>query len=350
MTTPRAAVSDEALYEALLARDTAWEGVAFVGVRTTGIFCRLSCAAKKPKRENCRFFSSVGEALEAGFRPCLRCRPLEPKTTSSVVDRLLWALETEPARRWCSDDVRRLGIDPSTARRQFRARYGVSFIGLARARRLGEALRALREGDSVISAQQVAAWNSPSGFRDAFHRALGAAPAKARAGVALYSAWLETPLGPMLAVADDEALRLLEFADMPGLEAEVERLRRVTGARVVPAEVKPLAALRRQLGAYFSGQRLTFDVPLSPLGTDFEKSVWRALCDIGPGQTRSYSEVARGLGRPKAARAVARAVGANPLTIVVPCHRVVGADGSLTGYAGGLPRKQWLLAHELREG
>lgn len=343
-----ALTNSEVLYGALLARSTAYEGLAFVGVRTTGIFCRLTCAAKKPKRENCEFFSDVRSAMVAGYRPCLRCRPLASSTAAPVVDALLAALEAEPDKRWRSEDVRALGLDPSTARRQFRARYGMTFVELARARRLGQAFRALRDGQRVIEAQQAADWESGSGFRDAFKKVLGAPPAKAKGAAVLFSDWVETPLGPMLAVGDEAALHLLEFADRRGLERELVRLRTKLGAAITPGKTRPLAAVREALRGYFSGERLDFDVPLVVHGSDFEQRVWRALERIPPGETRSYADVARAVGRPTAVRAVARAVGANQLALLIPCHRVIGADGALTGYAGGLARKQWLLQHEAR--
>lgn len=348
MDTSHHSRNDDALYEALLARSTEHEGLAFVGVRTTGIFCRLTCAARKPKRENCEFFDDVRAAMVAGYRPCLRCRPLAASTASPVVEKLLSALEAEPLKRWRSSDVRALGVDPSTARRLFRARYGVTFMELARARRLGQAFRELREGKAVIEAQQAAEWESGSGFRDAFRRVLGAPPAKAKGAAALFSDWVETPLGPMLAVGDEAAVHLVEFADRRGLERELVRLRARLGAVITPGRSPALAQVKRELGAYFAGTRLEFSTRLAASGSAFERSVWAQLARIPPGETRSYAQVAQAVGRPSAVRAVARAVGANQLALLVPCHRVIGADGSLTGYAGGLARKQWLLEHEAR--
>lgn len=337
---------DGALYRALLAKDPAYEGVCVVGVRTTGIFCRLTCTAKKPRRENCEFFRDARSAMVAGYRACLRCRPLAASTASPVVERLLSAVEAEPSRRWRSADVRALGLDPSTARRLFRARFGMTFVEFARTRRLGQALRELRGGASVIEAQQAADFESGSGFRDAFRKVLGAPPARAGAAAVLFATWVETPLGPMLAVADEDALRLLEFADRRGLEKEVERLRRRTGAAITPGRTAALARVEAALSAYFRGSDVSLAVPCAQAGSDFERRVWGELSRIPAGQTRTYGQVAQAVGRPTAVRAVARAVGKNQLALVVPCHRVVGTDGKLTGYAGGLARKRWLLSHE----
>jgi AraC family transcriptional regulator of adaptative response/methylated-DNA-[protein]-cysteine methyltransferase len=196
-------------------------------------------------------------------------------------------------------------------------------------------------------AQLDAGFESGSGFRDAFARIMGAAPVS-RSARALFAAWLDTPLGPMLAVADEKALHLLEYTDRRGLERQIERLRAGVGGGIVPGRTAPIAEIEAELAGYFDGRSTWFATPLARRGSPFEESVWSALVAIPPGQTRSYSELAQTIGRPRAVRAVARANGANPFAIVVPCHRVIGADGALVGYGGGLARKRWLLDHERR--
>ncbi|HEX7040218.1 MAG TPA: trifunctional transcriptional activator/DNA repair protein Ada/methylated-DNA--[protein]-cysteine S-methyltransferase [Trueperaceae bacterium] len=333
-------------YQAMLRRDPEYEGVFYVGVRTTGVFCRPTCPARKPRFENCAFFATAKDALHAGFRPCLRCRPLShPNEVPEVVRRLVAAVEAEPEKRWRDADFRALGVDVGTARRAFKRRFGMTFVAYARARRMGLALRSLREGGTVIEAQLQAGYESASGFRDAFNRIIGSSPSAAE-GPVLTAAWLDSPLGPMLAVADDDGLVLLEFVDRRGLETELRRLR--AKAAIVPGTNAVLESIEVELSEYFAGRRCEFATPLKPLGSEFQRSVWRELGRIPPGETRTYGQVAAALGRPTAFRAVARANGANQLSIVIPCHRVVNADGSLGGYGGGLPRKQWLLAHERR--
>jgi AraC family transcriptional regulator of adaptative response/methylated-DNA-[protein]-cysteine methyltransferase len=163
----------------------------------------------------------------------------------------------------------------------------------------------------------------------------------------LLAGTLETPIGKMLAVADSAGLRLLEFASRPKLPAELLRLERRFGVvGFGPAPI--IETLREQLAAYFAGERSGFDIALAQPGTAWQASVWDALAKIPAGETRTYGGVAKALGRPEAARAVASANGANTLSILVPCHRLVGADGSLVGYGGGLERKRWLIAHERR--
>ena len=333
-------------YEALLAKRSEYEGVFYVGVTTTGVFCRPTCPARKPKLENCEFFRTAKEALLASFRPCKRCRPLShPGHVTELVQRLVEAVEAEPDRRWRDEDFRALSFDASTARRGFKKRFGMTFVEYARARRMSLALQQLKGGESVIGAQLATGYASGSGFRRAFSRTLGTAPSRHKQRV-LTLGQFDTPLGPMLAVADERALHLLEFADRRGLEGELERLHRETDAAIVPGCAEPLCLIERELGQYFAGALREFKTPTARRGSPFQQSVWEALTRISFGETRSYTDVAVEVNRPSAARAVARANGANVLALVVPCHRVIGADGAPCGYGGGVTRKAWLLEHE----
>jgi AraC family transcriptional regulator of adaptative response/methylated-DNA-[protein]-cysteine methyltransferase len=335
--------ADNILYDALLARDPSWNGLAFVGVRSTGIFCRLTCPARKPRRENCTFFPTPAACLSAGYRPCLRCRPLGGD--GPVVAGLLAALEADPGRRWREDDLVALGHDPSTVRRAFRRAMGTTFLEVARMRRLAEAGRALARGARVIDAQLEAGFESPSAFRDAFARLLGQAPGTLPARPWLRADWIATPLGPMIAVADDRALQILEFADRPALPGELARLRSDAKGDLGVGRSAATERVEAWLSAYFDG-RSEPELPLAPGGTPFQQTVWSELREIPFGQTVSYAHLAARIGRPGAVRAVARANGANRIAIVIPCHRVIGADGGLTGYGGGLWRKERLIAHE----
>ena len=332
------------LYQALLDRDPAYDGRVFVAVSSTGIFCRLTCPARKPRRENCTFHTSVGACLAAGYRACLRCHPMADD--DPLLTRLLAALEARPAHRWTEADVAALGIDPSTARRAFRRRYDITFLEMARLRRLHEGFVTLREGGRVIEAQLDAGFASASAFRAAFARLMGRAPGKPGRDVALRADWIATPLGDMIAVGCRERLHLLEFAERRALPGELRRLARRMGGEIGIGRSDPVAQVAGELAAYFAGQGARFDTPLALHGSEFALAVWQALREIPKGETRSYAALARALGRPDAVRAVARANGANQLAIVVPCHRVLGSDGALTGYGGGLWRKQRLLEIE----
>lgn len=339
----------DTMYRALVNRDSSFEGIFYVGVRTTGIFCRPTCTAKKPARENVDFFSTASDALHGGYRPCLRCHPMDPdKRPPKLIERLRAEVERAPDGRLTDKELTALSIDPSTARRQFKRHYGMTFQAYYRARRLGLALREVKRGGRVDQIQNGSGFESASGFRDAFTRIFGESPTNAKTQGGLFAERIETPLGAMLAIADDEGLRLLEFVDRRAMERELSILRRRLRTNVVPGEHKHLTAVREQLAEYFSGKRVEFDVPLAPVGSRFQLRAWEILQKIPAGETRSYSWMAEKLGDPNARRAVGHANGSNMLCIIIPCHRVIRADGTLCGYGGGLWRKKWLLDHEQR--
>ncbi|MEX3008384.1 bifunctional transcriptional activator/DNA repair enzyme AdaA [Hoeflea sp. TYP-13] len=339
--------NDDDLYNALLNRDPAYEGRAYAGVVSTGIFCRLTCPARKPKRENCRFFETVAACVEAGFRACKRCRPLEPAARADpTISKLIDALDADTARRWTETDIVNLGCDPSTARRAFKRQFGVTFLEMARLYRLRDGFGTLSAGGRVIDAQLEAGFSSPSGFRAAFAKLLGQAPADFTGKETLKADWIETPIGAMIAVADRRSLHLLEFVDRKALPAELNKLRQAARGDLGIGRYEPTERIEAELADYFDGKNARFETPLTLHGSPFTRHVWHELLRIPPGQTRSYSEIAAAIGRPTATRAVARANGANQIALVVPCHRVIGADGSLTGYGGGLWRKQKLIELE----
>ena len=200
----------------------------------------------------------------------------------------------------------------------------------------------------MIDAQLSSGYESGSGFRDAFSRILGAAPSRIGNDKVLKASWLDTLLGPMLAIGDEQALYLLEFVDRRGLEKEVERIRQKTKLAIIPGCTKPISLVENELNQYFEGKLKVFKTPLFFLGTPFQKRVWQELQKIPLGETRSYSDIAAAIGRPAAFRAVAQANGANQIAIIIPCHRVINANGEIGGYGGGLIRKKWLLNHEAR--
>jgi AraC family transcriptional regulator of adaptative response/methylated-DNA-[protein]-cysteine methyltransferase len=335
------------LESAVLGRRADYDGLFVVAVTTTGVFCRPTCPSRKPRRENMEFFGTPEEAVRAGFRACLRCRPAEsaepePAWAADLVRRV----ESADAPRLHADDLRALGLSPERVRRWFRRRHGMTFHAYARARRLSGALDDLRRGgiDDAVAASGFA---SHSGFRTAFARLFGGPPGRLRAAEAVVVTSFESPLGPLVAGATPRGVCLLEFSDRRMLETELRDLSRRLGA-VVPGSNAHLDALEAQLPEYFSGRRSAFEVPLDLVGTPFQKTVWEALLRIPFGATRSYGSLAREVGRPGASRAVGRANGQNRVAIVVPCHRVVHEDGTLGGYGGGLRRKQHLLDLERR--
>ena len=322
--------------------DASYDGLFVLGVRTTGVFCRPSCPARKPKPEHVEFFARPNDALVAGYRPCLRCRPLEDRAPAWVV-RLLDLIERRPDVRVRERDLRAMGLEPARVRRYFTAHYGLTFQAYGRARRLGRAFGRIRDGEPLDEAVFATGYESHSGFRDAFQKTFGQPPGRAADAGCIQLAWIVTPLGPMIAGATDAGACLLEFTDRRQLEHQLDTLRRRFTAALAPGEHPHLTALTTELAEYFAGARRRFSVPVDAPGTPFEERVWRALREIPYGETRSYQDVARAVGSPAAVRAVGRANGMNRLAIVIPCHRVVNKNGDLGGYGGGLWRKRRLL-------
>lgn len=337
----------DTLYAALLARDTSFDGQVFVGVSSTGVFCRLTCPARKPKQENTTFFGTVGECVASGFRACKRCHPLEPMALADpAIASLLAALDERPEYRWRERDIERMGLDLSTVRRSFKRQFGMTFLEMARQRRLRDGFEALVDGGAVIDGQLDAGFDSASAFRAAFLKLLGKAPGNLSANPMLFADWVQTPLGDMVSVTNTSQLHLLEFFDRRALPKELERLNRFAKGRLGIGRTEPAMQIKEELAAFFGGTSTGFQTPLAYHGSDFSAAVWDALREIPAGTTRSYGDIAARIGRPSAVRAVARANGANQIALVIPCHRVIGADGSLTGYGGGLWRKQKLLEIE----
>lgn len=339
--------SRRVMLAAFSARDASFDGVFFTAVKTTGIFCRPTCPARSPKPENVEFFGTARDATFAGYRPCKRCFPLVPSGQAPDWLRpLLDEVEAEPAKRWRDADLRERGLTPERVRRWFQQEHGMSFHAYNRGRRLGLALARLGDGGDLLTTGLDAGWESASGFSAAMAQLAGRSPGRTRDATVVRVRRLLTPLGPMVAGAVDEGLCLLEFAERRMLGRQFETLRRRLDAVLTPGDHPHLATIETELAAYFAGADAGFSVPLMNPGTDFQLAVWSELKRISRGATTSYGALAARLGRPTAARAVARANGANRIAIVIPCHRVVGADGSLTGYAGGTWRKQRLLELE----
>jgi AraC family transcriptional regulator of adaptative response/methylated-DNA-[protein]-cysteine methyltransferase len=336
----------QTLYRALVEKDAAFDGLFFAGVTTTGIFCRPVCTARKPKRDHVVFYPSARDALLAGYRPCKVCRPMAPPDETPEAVRVLLAdLAADPSLRLRDADLRARGIEPAGLRRWFKRHHGMTFQGYQRALRLGVAFGQMKHGESATAAALDTGWESLSGFGEAFKALTGAAPTRVR-GTVITVARIETPLGPMLGGAAEEGLCLLEFVDRRMIETQLARLKKLFKAALVPGQSPHLDRLAGELLRYFDGTLSEFTVPLDLRGTPFQTRVWNALRTIPYGSTRSYGEQARRIGEPAAVRAVARANGDNRIAIIVPCHRVVGADGALTGYGGGVWRKRWLLDHE----
>lgn len=334
-------------YEALVSRDPKFVGIYFVGVKTTGIFCISTCRARKPKRENVVFYDDMKDLLKHGYRPCKVCKPSEvaDQPPADIVAALAM-LKTSPIHKVSDSELRAAGIQPEKVRRWFNTRHGMTFQAYQRMVRINTAFQNLKAGTKISDTAYEAGYESLSGFAYTFKKITGASPSNSKSQQTILMDRITTPLGPMYVCATDQGICLLEFTDRRMLETEFEDLQRRLQAVILAGANKHTKQLKSELAEYFERSRTTFDVSLHTPSTPFRQQVWELLQDIPYGSTVSYKEQAVKLGNENAVRAVANANGHNRVAIVIPCHRVIGSDGSLTGYAGGLDRKRWLLRHE----
>jgi AraC family transcriptional regulator of adaptative response/methylated-DNA-[protein]-cysteine methyltransferase len=335
---------EERMYRALLEKDASFEGAFFVGVKTTGIFCRPTCAAKKPKRENVEFYPSAREAILSGYRPCRKCRPLEIKEkTPDCIERVLNLIDRAPHRRFKDSELREKGLDPIFLRRWFKRFHGLTFQAYLRSLRIGLSLKQIQNGEKVTDVAFDHGYESLSGFTGAFKKNIGNSPKKDSTKNIIRITRFQTPIGQMLAGGTEQGICLLEFADRRMLETELGILRRLLNAHILYGVAPHFKILEKELLEYFAGNRKEFSVPLVSPGTAFQQKVWNILRAIPYGATRSYRQQADIIGNPQAVRAVAGANGDNRIAIIIPCHRVIGENGKMVGYGGGIWRKQYLL-------
>lgn len=339
---------DSERWDAIVGRDARADGAFFYGVRTTGVFCRPSCASRLPRRENVDFFASADSARTAGYRECKRCQPDGLPREIEIVKRACAALDADPQQRLTlaqlSDAVH---VSPFHLQRLFKRVVGVSPRQYQAARR-GASLRdALQRGADVTRATVDAGFGSPSRMYESASAELGMAPSAYRkkgAGLTVYYASAPTPLGQVLVAATAKGLCKIAFGDDAAVLADEVR------AEFANADLRDddryIAPFLAQIDAYLHGTRQHVELPLDIAATAFKQRVWDALQRIPYGETRSYSDIAEAVGSPRAVRAVASACATNPVALAIPCHRVVGKSGALAGYRWGLGRKAALLAVE----
>ena len=340
-------LSPEIMYQASVNKNPDFEGVFWMGVKTTGIFCRATCTARKPKPENVEFFTSTKDAILKGYRPCKVCKPLEnPDETPEGIQHLLNELAADPSLKFRDYDLVKRGLEPATVRRWFMKHHGMTFHAFQRMFKLNSAFKKLNLGGNVTDTAFESGYESLSGFNESFKNIFGVSPKHSKSEKVVDLKRIETPLGTMIACADEKGICMLEFSDRKALPTELKEISKHFNANIIQGENPHFTTLEDELAEYFAGKRRDFSVPLSPVGTQFQKNVWEVLRQIPYGTTRSYQEQANILGNPKAVRAVANANGLNKISIIIPCHRVIGTNGTLTGYGGGIWRKQKLLELE----
>ncbi len=334
-------------YEALVNREERYTGIFFVGVKTTSVFCIPTCRARKPKKENVEFFTHFKDALHNGYRPCKICKPTEnAHEMPGLVCRAIELVKDSPKQKVKDAHLREQDISPEVVRRWFKKHYGMTFQAFQRMYRVNNAFQELKAGNRTTSTAFKNGYESLSGFGYTYKKIMGESPVNSTAKNLILINRFTTPLGPMFVCATHQGVCLLEFVDRRMLETEFKDLQRLLCAKIIAGDNEHMECAKVQIGEYFSGVRSEFDFPLHTPGTEFQQSVWNALHDIPYGATATYQEQANRLNNPKGVRAVAAANGMNRVAIAIPCHRVIGSDGKLTGYAGGLERKKWLLDHE----
>lgn len=340
-------LSPEIMYSASCDKNPDFEGVFWMGVKTTGIFCRPTCTARKPKPENVEFFSNTKDAILKGYRPCKVCKPLEnPDGTPEGIQKILDELSADPSQKFKDYDLVQRGLEPAAVRRWFLKHHGITFHAFQRMFRLNSAFKKLNSGENVTDTAFESGYESLSGFADSFKSTFGVSPKNSKAEKVIDLKRIETPLGTMIACADEDGICLLEFSDRKALPTELRDIARHFNATILQGNNPHFVMLEKELSEYFDGKRKDFTVPLSPVGTSFQREVWQVLRNIPYGKTRSYLEQATALGKAAAVRAVANANGMNKISIIIPCHRVIGSNGQLTGYGGGVWRKKMLLDME----
>ncbi|BBC73708.1 bifunctional transcriptional activator/DNA repair enzyme protein Ada [Altererythrobacter sp. B11] len=336
-------IEAEDAWAAVLRRDRAYDGRFVTGVLSTGIYCRPSCAARHPRRENVRFFANGESAREAGLRPCLRCLPDDAARDGQAVLAAIAAIKDAATPPALVDLAATAGYSPSHFQRIFKRATGLSPAEYSRALRRERAGDALSGGDSVTGALYEAGYGAASRFYADNKERMGMAPSvwkNGGRGVAIHWAVVDTTLGPMLVAATEKGVCRLSFG-----EGEAELRARFPAAELVEGG-EAFAALLAAVVAEVERPGLGADIPLDVQGTAFQEKVWRELRRIPPGETRSYAEIAAAAGNPGAVRAAGSANGANHVSVLIPCHRVIRSDGSLGGYAWGLEIKRELLARE----
>jgi len=335
---------EDFMYQALVNRDSSLEGIFYFGVRTTGIFCRPTCSARKPKKENVDYFDSVQTALDSGYRPCKVCTPLtKAGEAPDWLRNLFDEVHAAPEESYKDEDLLLRQIDPARVRRWFQKHHDMTFHAYIKALRVNRAFEKMKNNQDVTSTAFDSGYDSLSGFHQAFSDTTGFSPSQSKNQSLVNITRLSTPLGQMYAGASEQGLCLLEFIDRKMIDDQIAQLQKQLKARFVTGVNQHLTALETQLAEYFAAKRQKFDIALDVRGSEFQQKAWQALQQIPYGETRSYQQQAVAIGNEKAVRAIASANAKNRISIVIPCHRVIAKDGGLAGFGGGVWRKKYLL-------
>lgn len=347
---PQTRPADDVCWHAVIDRDKSYNGRFVFAVRSTGVFCRPSCPARRPRRENVTFFDLPRDAEAAGFRACLRCRPLDsgsPEEQAKLVEQACRIIEASPERLSLDALGKEVGVSPFHLQRTFKRLMGISPRQYGEAHRSSRLKKGLQGGDSVTGAMYDAGYGSSSRLYESAHDVLGMTPSRYRRGgegMKIAYTTLQSRLGRLLVAATERGICAVSLGDSD------EQLLFELGGEYPGAEIHRddpgLGTWASAVLEYVDGTQTSADLPLDLAATAFQHRVWEELRTIPYGSTRSYGEIARSIGEPGAARAVAQACASNRVALLIPCHRVVREGGAPGGYRWGIERKRALLRQE----
>lgn len=343
-------LAEEQLYwEAVAQRNTSMDGQFVYAVTSTGVFCRPGCPSRRPRRDKVRFFTDPKQAERAGFRPCRRCKPLDPRPNE--IEQVCRHIEQRLDESVSLGSLAQLvGLSPYHLQRKFKAAVGISPREYADACRMNRFKNHLKQGEQVTTAMYDAGFGSSSRLYEHSTAKLGMRPSTYKAGgaaLAIRYTIENSPIGSMLVAATQQGVCSIRFGDSE--DDLVKTLRSEFPNAAVARDELMLHPWTEELLAWLNGQKLAIDLPIDVRATAFQRLVWNYLRLIPYGSTQSYREIASAIGKPSAARAVARACATNPVAIAIPCHRVVRSDGDAGGYRWGIERKRTLLALEAKK-
>lgn len=335
----------EIYYKAIKEKDSQFLGTFFFGVKTTGIFCIPTCRARNPKKENVVFYTSSKEMLQNGFRPCKICNPIsyienQPEEITQAIE----LIRKNPFEKITDFKLKSHGLKPEKIRRWFKKYHGVTFHAYQRMVRINLAFSSLKKGENITGSAFDTSYESLSGFGYTFKNIIGSSPQKSKEKNIILINRLNTPLGNMFVCSTEKGICLLEFSDRKMLENELKDLKKEQNGVFLVGENNHIKQLKKELKEYFDGKCKSFNIELDIKTSDFQDKFQDILRKIPYGKTTTYQDFAENLN--KSLSEIKTANGKNKIAIVIPCHRVIDKSGNLTGYSGGLERKEWLLRHE----
>ena len=333
-------------YLAVQRRDISYTGIFFFGVKTTGIFCLPGCRARTPKPENIIYYTTSKEMLQNGYRPCKICKP--ETYTSDKPESIIKSIElirNSPYNKITDRDLKNNGLNPVNIRRWFKKYHGTTYQVYQRMLRINNAFQTLKNDNTQNISTLDCGYESLSGFNYTFKNIIGLSPKNIRNKTAIIIDRFTTPLGPVFTCATEYGVCLLEFTDRRILETEINYLQKTLNGIILTGENPHIEQLKKELSEYFNHSRKKFDVKIHFTGSESRVIFWKKLINIPYGKTVSYRKFSESFSK-SSAENIKHFNGLNKLAIIIPCHRLTGDNGKLTGYGGGLERKQWLLNHE----